>query len=321
MAESLSRQIESLKLTQEEKGKQIEVGDNVIAQCDQNLLLSLACKILTSRTIHHESFRTMIPRIWGVEDVKIRGVGKNIFVCQFSNPRDKKGVVNAGSWFFDKGVLAFEDLRADTSIGEMEFRYVSFWIHLHKLPVAVFSKDLAKSIGNLIGKYEKIDCDEDGLCWGQTMKIKVAIDVLKPLRRGVLLKLGSMADERWIPITYEKLPNFCYGCGKLDHVLKECDEHVPGDADQLQYGVWLRELPFSKKSRKESGLGEDSRSGRGRGRSSRKNGQREQSSDGESSENSGDGGVDGDRHRAVPARFTGNRINERAVIREELNGD
>lgn len=42
-----------------------------------------------------------------------------------------------------------------------------------------------------------------------------------------------MADERWIPITYEKLPIFCYGCGKLDQVLKDCEEYVPEVGEQL----------------------------------------------------------------------------------------
>lgn len=32
-----------------------------------------------------------------------------------------------------------------------------------------------------------------------------------------------MIDEKWIPVTYEKLLDFCYACGKLGHMMKDCD--------------------------------------------------------------------------------------------------
>lgn len=46
----------------------------------------------------------------------------------------------------------------------------------------------------------------------------------EPLKRGTNVKIGSMAEKTWIPITYEKLPDFCYYCGKLGHVFQECTE-------------------------------------------------------------------------------------------------
>lgn len=184
----------------------------------------------------------MIPRIWGIDEVRIKDVGRNVFVCQFRNLRDKRKVVNEGPWFFDKGILSLEEMWANASIGELEFRFVSFWIHLHDLLVASFSKELAKALGNTIGKFEKLDCDEDGLCWGHSLRTKVSIDVTKPLCRGVFVKVGSMADEWWIHIKYKKLPDFCYGCGKFDHVLKDCLEHLDEEGSQLR--SWLRENPF-----------------------------------------------------------------------------
>lgn len=50
-------------------------------------------------------------------------------------------------FFFYKGVLSFEDLRTNASIVDIEFKHVSFWIHLHELPLAGFSKTSTIAIG------------------------------------------------------------------------------------------------------------------------------------------------------------------------------
>lgn len=75
-------------------------------------------------------------------------------------------------------------------------------------------------------------------------------------------------SEKWIPITIEKLPDFCYNCGRVGHVVKECDGQMNDDEQELQYGVWMRAGSRSyhtgkaKKSEdktieKDSGLGDD----------------------------------------------------------------
>ncbi|GAA0155101.1 hypothetical protein LIER_12912 [Lithospermum erythrorhizon] len=51
--------------------------------------------------------------------------------------------------------------------------------------------------------------------------------------------------EVTLQLTYESLPNFCYACGKLEHVIRECELVADGfvdmeDENALQYGSWLR---------------------------------------------------------------------------------
>jgi hypothetical protein len=64
--------------------------------------------------------------------------------------------------------------------------------------------------------------------------------------RGDFLEEVTSGGRDWCPIQYEFLPNFCYGCGLLGHVYKECDASVGKEEDQ-QYGDWMRASPVRKK--------------------------------------------------------------------------
>lgn len=58
--------------------------------------------------------------------------------------------------------------------------------------------------------FHDVDCDQEGLCWDETMRLKVTIDISKPLRRVIKICLMRGLDEKWIKIWYECLPGFCY---------------------------------------------------------------------------------------------------------------
>lgn len=76
---------------------------------------------------------------------------------------------------------------------------------------------------------------------GRSLRIKIQLDVKLPLKRVIFLKAGSKGEDRWIPITYEKLPDFCYGRGRLGHTIKECEDQINSAESELLYGPLLRE--------------------------------------------------------------------------------
>ena len=63
--------------------------------------------------------------------------------------------------------------------------------------------------------------------------MRVIIDVTKPLRKHVKLQSPNKENEVIILLVrYERLPNFCYNCGKIGHVYPECLEDK--DASSLK---------------------------------------------------------------------------------------
>ena len=85
---------------------------------------------------------------------------------------------------------------------------------------------------------------------GTFLRVKVEVDVSKPLCKGRKVALND-DTKIWVSFKYEKLPNFCYWCGMVSHVDRECDVWLSGKGslglDQQGYGNWLRVAPFNLK--------------------------------------------------------------------------
>ncbi|KAL2902909.1 Gag-Pro-Pol polyprotein [Bienertia sinuspersici] len=69
------------------------------------------------------------------------------------------------------------------------------------------------------------------------------LDRHKPLRR--LQKIRNKRGETcWVELKYERLPFFCYICGVMGHIERDCqEEEVEGDEKGRQWGAWLKASP------------------------------------------------------------------------------
>ena len=90
---------------------------------------------------------------------------------------------------------------------------------------------------------------DSGVQWGKCLRVRVKIDVTRKLIRGRKTKVEEGVDW-WVLFKYERLPNFCYRCGLLEHDLKECPQNrgadKEGKTEELQYGAWMRGDPVKK---------------------------------------------------------------------------
>ncbi|GAV71905.1 zf-CCHC_4 domain-containing protein, partial [Cephalotus follicularis] len=72
--------------------------------------------------------------------------------------------------------------------------------------------------------------------------VKVRAPINEPLRRGMHLSCGCLGRV-WVNFKYEKLPNFCFICGCLGHVERDCVEaegkRTNGETVNYQFGQWL----------------------------------------------------------------------------------
>lgn len=102
----------------------------------------------------------------------------------------------------------------------------------------------------------KMDVDADGKASGAFLRARVAIEIDKPIRWGVLLRMSKNEEPRWFQAQYEKLPYICFACGKMGHSEIECPTPVERDEHgKLPYDVQLR-APEERRQRIQSFAGD-----------------------------------------------------------------
>ena len=73
------------------------------------------------------------------------------------------------------------------------------------------------------------------------MRIRVSLDVRKPLKRRMKLKKTG-SEWIWIDFKYERLHVFCFICGLLGHTEKQCPSLYDCHASTITkpYGQWMK---------------------------------------------------------------------------------
>ncbi|MBA0817519.1 hypothetical protein Gohar_021890, partial [Gossypium harknessii] len=83
---------------------------------------------------------------------------------------------------------------------------------------------------------------------GEWCRLKINLDVQKPLRRSIFVSVNNK-NKWWISFKYEKLPTFCFGCGKLGHGLPGCNSLNPAEKTKIKENP-----PYTMALRAESNL-------------------------------------------------------------------
>lgn len=189
----------------------------------------------------------------------VEGLGRNIFLFKFDSRKDKEFVVRLGPWLMDNALLALEAPKANIKVSQMKFGKAAFWVRFLDIPLGFQNKFMAKRLGNAMGEFLEAECNQDNFCWGESLRVKIMIDITKPLPRGIWIEPGENVDSLWIQAKYERLPDFCYGCGRTGHVVKDCPHLSEGEKQEtepFQFGNWLRfqgsNLKRKKKNRSPS---------------------------------------------------------------------
>jgi hypothetical protein len=96
----------------------------------------------------------------------------------------------------------------------------------------------------------QVDVGDDGMALGKFLRVKVRIDITKPLMRGIMLNLDEedaqaieVEEEEekpghWCRFEYEFLPDFCFLCGLLGHIDRVCKVNLK-KGEKPQFGSWL----------------------------------------------------------------------------------
>jgi hypothetical protein len=225
---------------------------------------TLAAKLWTDLPFNIRAFKQTMIQAWRLKNqVEVEDLKKNLFLFRFATKRDAEKILNTGPWSFDRNLLILNRVTGEEQPADLEMNKVSFWVRVYELPLKIRSDSIAKKLGNIIGQYEESDPNEKNRT-GRFLRLKVLIDLRKPLKRGTVIRYQDRSLK--VFFKYERLPTFCFVCGRIGHQLKECEEaevleeagYEEIEEKELGFGPWLRASPLPKvsfESRKDSSSG------------------------------------------------------------------
>ncbi|KAK9998771.1 hypothetical protein SO802_018374 [Lithocarpus litseifolius] len=207
----------------------------------------LVGKFCTKRRVSLESVARVLKSVWRTEkNFEVCDMGENKVLFQFEDEKDLDRVLLLSPWTFDKYLVILHKLDVGEAVNKVQFHKVLFWVQIHGLPTMSQTKEAGVRIGSILGKVEKVDVDDQGFCLGGYLRIRMTMDITQPLCRGRMVRIGG-APPRWVDFKYERLPIFCYCCGKADHDERDCIQWMQSKetfkAEDKQFGAWLRASP------------------------------------------------------------------------------
>ncbi|XP_058732735.1 uncharacterized protein LOC131604305 [Vicia villosa] len=183
--------------------------------------------------------------------VEVQELNKNLFLFRFSTRREMENILKNGPWSFDRNLLVLSRITGEEQPSELNMHYGTFWIRVYELPLLLRSEAMARKLGGILGEFEELDTKEVHRN-GCFLRIKVNIDLRKPLKRGTVVRFKE--KNLRVHFKYERLPTFCFICGKVGHQIKDCEE--VGDLSEegfedieeqdLAFGAWLRASPLPR---------------------------------------------------------------------------
>ncbi|XP_012828241.1 PREDICTED: uncharacterized protein LOC105949476 [Erythranthe guttata] len=175
---------------------------------------SLLGRIVATKEISMHTIKSNVTRLLQpVKGCEIQTLGNNRFVISFNHRLDQKQALGGCPWVLDKHALIFSEIKPDSDPTTMEINLMPIIIRIHHLPMNQRSEEVIAQIGGKLGILLEV-LNKNQSHFSQLIRIKVAIDVSRSIKRGLYLH-STDGNKTWVAFTYERLPNLCFICGQL----------------------------------------------------------------------------------------------------------
>lgn len=173
--------------------------------------------------------------------MKVTKLAPNLFIFKFFNEVDINRVIEDDPWAFEQSLLVLQRLDPKVTPFDMTLNMAELWVQAHYVPSNFFTEKVAQVIGESIGTFIRVDRKNFEGSWKTFLRIRVLVDITKPLRRKMKMKKQG-GDWSWVDFKYERLPNFCFLYGIIGHTERFCHLLFEGVDEGIErpYDSWLR---------------------------------------------------------------------------------
>uniref|UniRef100_A0A803PYN2 Uncharacterized protein n=1 Tax=Cannabis sativa TaxID=3483 RepID=A0A803PYN2_CANSA len=250
----LDKMKSKINLTEDEESV-FEFHDSAAISSTVSADTVLYAKILTKKKVWLSTLQQQMAEHWdGRFPVKI-SESSDSFMLTFGCEGDKLRVLDREPFHFHNHHVVLHTPVVGQNFNSDDLKYTPFWVQVYRLPFLSKTKTLVVALGNIIGKYEDVFDDSLNEGWGPFLRIRVLMDVTKPLKRGRMISLGHVKDKFWVDFRYERLPEYCMECGVIGHPYNKCSIFLEkldnGEEPALEYQPFIKgsALPTSSYDR------------------------------------------------------------------------
>nr|POE99838.1 hypothetical protein CFP56_61880 [Quercus suber] len=189
---SLDEMWARFSLMEEEKG-----GAEVSKEEDE-IVHRLAGRFYMKRVLNVDAVARTFKPLWRTAgELKIRDIGEHILLFEFEDVLDLERVMEFEPWSYDKHLVAFERVLDIESVPFLEFSRSTFWVQMHNILERSLKVEVGEMIGKTIGRVIQVADLEDDSAGSEFLRVRINIDISKPLPRASLRKEEQQYGE-WL---------------------------------------------------------------------------------------------------------------------------
>lgn len=184
------------------KSQGISVSDDEMDDLRAKGSRCLIGRLGAVKCFNKEAFKTLLLRIWRIEgQVFFKEIQENLWLFEFTKEEDRQRVLASRLWSYDRSLLVLNVFDGKTPPSKMVFMESPFWVQAHDMPLGCMNRKIGQKIRDSLGRVEEVAVADDDVGWGKCLRIRVVIDLLKPLDRGCALVI--LGKFYWVSLKYE----------------------------------------------------------------------------------------------------------------------
>ncbi|CAN1848930.1 hypothetical protein LINPERHAP1_LOCUS39115 [Linum perenne] len=178
----MEEQIARLAISEEEE--EIFFEEVTDAPAWEEYGLCVVGYLVTDRNYNFTAFQNTMVGLWRPgRGVSIEEIGGKLLLIRFEHEVDLRRVIEGGPWSFDQNLLVLRELKSGEQPRDVEMYQADFWVQVHNLSAGFFSKTVGVALGNFVGTFNEYDERNAYTFRDPVMRIRVTLDIRKPLRR------------------------------------------------------------------------------------------------------------------------------------------
>lgn len=143
-------------------------------------------------------------------------LGNEFFLAKFSASEDYELVLTGGPWMVFDHYLTVRHWQEEFNPHTASIHKIAAWVRLLDLPIEFDDLEFLTTMGNMIGKTQKVDLTTSMQTRGKFVRLCLQVDLEKPLMAQYRLKNRPLKTE------YEGIHLICFRCGKYEHEKHAC---------------------------------------------------------------------------------------------------